>query len=210
MQPATRLPHLVRGTVAAAIATFSALFAHVLGGGEVPAFAGIAVPLILSLMVCVLLSGRTLSLTRLALSVTASQALFHTLFVLGTQPGTSPVAGSAHAGHQGHMMAWAPTATGETMTLLQADALMWASHLAGAAVTVLFLYRGERALDHLRVCAGWLAAWLTHRIPRPVVVPVLPRRVKTPIADEPRPTVLDQLHSSTLIRRGPPAAIPAA
>ena len=210
MQPSTRLPHLVRGSSAAAIATFAALFAHVLGGGEVPGFAGVAVPFVLSLMVCVLLAGRTLSLTRLSVSVIASQTLFHTLFVLGTQPPAAGGSGSAHAGHHGHMMPWVPTPTSETMALVQADAVMWGSHLAGALITIAFLYRGERALDRLRDCAARLARWLERRLVSPVQVPALPRRPRRYVCEPAGWSVLEQMRVSTLSRRGPPVVAAVA
>ncbi|MGO1539958.1 MAG: hypothetical protein ACTHW3_11405, partial [Leucobacter sp.] len=77
MQSSSRLPHLVRGSSAAAIATFAALFSHVIGGGAMPGLVGIAVPLLLSLMVCILLAGRKLSLTRLSISVVARACLLN-------------------------------------------------------------------------------------------------------------------------------------
>lgn len=47
-------------------------------------------------MVCTLLAGRVLSLTRLSIAVVISQALFHVLFVLGTDPGAAGATGHAH------------------------------------------------------------------------------------------------------------------
>lgn len=74
----------LRGTLAAVFATFVALTSHILGGGSFPTAMGVIVPLALSILVCVLLAGRRLSLPRLTVSVGISQTLFHLLFSLFT------------------------------------------------------------------------------------------------------------------------------
>lgn len=199
----------MRGTSAAAIATFAALFSHVIGGGDVPGALGICVPLLLSLMVCILLAGRRLALPRLSVSVIASQTLFHTLFVLGT-----PTAGPAQAGmpaghHHGHaMMIQLPAMSGHTATLVQGDAVMWLSHLIGAVATICFLYRGERAILRLRELAEQLISWVRHRLVSPSLPPLPSRRPGLAPAAEPSGwTVLSQIQASTLGRRGPPALV---
>ncbi|SJN10867.1 putative integral membrane protein [Leucobacter sp. 7(1)] len=205
MTTASRLPHLVRGACAATIATYAALFSHVLAGGAMPAPLGIVAPLLLSLLVCVLLAGRKLSLTRLSISVMASQTLFHTLFVLGAVPsnGAGVPTGGPHQNH-GQMAIALPAISGETVELIQGSTVMWASHAIGAVVTILFLYRGERTIHRLRVLAERIGLWLGRRLQAPLrAVPVRP-----PVRVQPRPargwTVLAQLRASVLIRRGPP------
>ena len=79
----------LRGTLAAVFATFVALTSHILGGGSFPTAMGVIVPLALSILVCVLLSGRHLSLPRLTVSVGISQTLFHLLFSLFTPHGSA-------------------------------------------------------------------------------------------------------------------------
>lgn len=74
----------LRGTLAASAATFVALTSHILGGGAFPTTMGLIVPLSLSILVCVALAGRRLSLPRLTVSVGTSQTLFHLLFSLFT------------------------------------------------------------------------------------------------------------------------------
>lgn len=205
MQSLSRLPHLVRGSSAAGIATFAALFSHVVGGGAMPGPLGIAVPLLLSLMVCILLAGRKLSLARLSVSVVASQTLFHTLFVLGT-----PMTGAAgqadmSAGHHGHGMMQMPVVSEQTITLVHGDATMWVSHFIGAAVTVFFLYRGEQAIHRLRALAEQFVAWVRHRLVVPLRLPVATAPARVLVAVETSGwSVLSQLHASTLSRRGPP------
>ena len=79
----------LHGTLAAAFATFVALTSHILGGGSFPTAMGVIVPLALSILVCVLLSGSHLSLPRLTVSVGISQTLFHLLFSLFTPHGSA-------------------------------------------------------------------------------------------------------------------------
>jgi len=88
----------LRGTLAAAFATFVALTSHILGGGSFPTAMGVIVPLALSILVCVLLSGRRLSLPRLTFSVGISQTLFHLLFSLFTPHASGSPAASAQSG----------------------------------------------------------------------------------------------------------------
>lgn len=171
-------PRLVRGLSAALLTTFAALVGHVAGGGAVPSLVGLVVPLSLSALAGIALVGRRLSLPRLFAAVVASQLLFHNLFAVGAEPG-----GHAHHG-----------------------AAMWISHLAVAALTVLFLHRGERAVLGLRELGDRLAAWLRHSLEAPVLVPVavVPARVR--ISEACGESVLSQIHASTLSHRGPPAS----
>lgn len=87
----------LRGTLAAAFATFVALTSHILGGGSFPTAMGVIVPLALSILVCVLLSGRHLSLPRLTVSVGISQTLFHLLFSLFTPHGSASLNATARS-----------------------------------------------------------------------------------------------------------------
>lgn len=205
MQSLSRLPHLVRGSSAAGIATFAALFSHVVGGGAMPGPRGIGVPLLLSLMVCILLAGRKLSLARLSVSVVASQTLFHTLFVLGAPTAGAQMHMSGGAHHHGHGMIQMPVVSEQTITLVHGDATMWVSHFIGAAVTVFFLYRGEQAIHRLRALAEQFVAWVRHRLVVPLRLPVATTPARIPVTVETSGwSVLSQLHASTLSRRGPP------
>lgn len=93
---ASRKLRLLRGVAGASIATFVALASHVWVGGQMPGMLGIAVPWLLSAMVCTLLSGIRLSALRLSVSVLLSQALFHSLFVLGAITPRGGVAPHVH------------------------------------------------------------------------------------------------------------------
>ncbi|MCK6081326.1 hypothetical protein KZX37_09110 [Microbacterium sp. EYE_5] len=170
MRP-SRLSRVVRGGIAASVATFAALLSHVAAGGDVPGWLGIAVPLVLSVFVCTALTGRRLSLVRLALAVTLSQLLFHTLFVVGA---VTP-SGLTHVHHM-HL----PMDAGATTVAIGADPLMWAMHGLAALVTVIAVHRGEHAARRLLAIAADVARWARRRILAAVLAlgaldrPVLP------------------------------------
>ncbi len=165
----SRIPRLVRGAVAATLATFVALFAHVVAGGEMPALIGVLVPLLLSITVCTLLAGRRLSVVRLTASVGVAQLLFHTLFVLGS--GSSP-----HSAASSHHLDPAVTASildaeSSSMHSHGTGAGMWIGHGVAALVTVAVLYFAERMLLALMSTATRVDAWigrLVEALTRPV------------------------------------------
>ncbi|WP_153006571.1 hypothetical protein [Leucobacter sp. G161] len=208
MSSQSRLPHLVRGTTAAMIATFASLFSHVIAGGDMPALLGIATPLVLSLTVCILLAGRTLSLLRLSVSVIASQALFHTLFVLGTPLPSGTTGPTMTAGHtHGAVPFELPAALDSTATLVHGDMTMWISHVLGAVVTILFLYRGEEAIGKIRDVAESFVIWVGGARCAVLRLTALPATRRPQSSDAAGWTVLAQLQVSTLRRRGPPARL---
>lgn len=181
----SRLVRGARGPVAASAATAGALLSHLLGGGALPGWLGILVPLVLSLTVCTALAGRRLSLWRTTASVAASQVLFHLLFVLGTPAGAASAGGPmGHGMHGVHGVAPPESSTTSLLgaDLISADLAMWCWHGVAAAATVAALYSGERALTRLRDLAGQTAEWLRHRLAVPVDArPPLPVvRVLTP------------------------------
>ncbi|WP_040167225.1 hypothetical protein [Microbacterium gorillae] len=151
----SRNVRLARGSAAASVATFVALVSHVTAGGAVPSWLGIAVPAILSLTVCTLLAGRRLSLPRLAIAVTLSQALFHLLFVLGAarSPGAETTLGHDHAAMMTAISVAVPTGAASP------GPIMWGGHAVAALLTIAALHRGERALAAIaRVTAELVAA----------------------------------------------------
>ena len=160
---------------------------------------GIVVPWILSLMVCVLLAGRTLSVTRLSVSVGVTQFLFHVLFVLGTITPSGQVSGHVHGA------ALALPASLPLSEAAAADASMWVGHAIAAVITVAVLHSGERMLLGLRDLAVRVIRWLRRRL-GVVVFAQQPSAPGTQIvtADDgalPSPPFL-----ATLRRRGPPLA----
>ena len=195
MRP-SRLPLLLRGGVAAAVATFTALLSHVAAGGEMPGWLGIAAPLLLSAMVSVLLAGRRLSLVRLTVAVSISQFLFHTLFVLGAITPTGSMTGHQH----GAMLAL-PLASGIAMP----DAGMWLGHLIAAAATTALLHRGETAVRQLLRLARSAVGWVVGSVARPLTLPVVARPKLAPrgFASDPFAHIALRV-VGRVPRRGPP------
>lgn len=129
---------LGRGSIAAGVSTWLALAFHLLGRGETPAVAGIVIPFVLSWCACVVLAAWRGHALRLTASVVLSQGLFHLLFTLGAT-------GAAAGGHHG-----SPARLGAVDVAGGASwSHMWLAHLAAAAITILALHSGERAIARL-------------------------------------------------------------
>jgi len=195
----SRLPQLLRGTSAAALATFTALLGHVSAGGALPGVIGLLVPLVLSSMVGVLLAGRRLSLTRLLLAVSASQFLFHELFVLGA---FTPV-----GGFEVHQHGVPATLPGGEVGMIDPMAGMWFSHALTAVITAVVLHRGELLLAALGRLAVRLSTWLAAvLVPRTPVIAALPgaRTAARAAADGAADTGIRIVRRRP--RRGPPVS----
>lgn len=201
----TRASRALRGLIAASIATFIALLSHVAAGGAMPGWIGIALPWLLSVMVCTLLAGRALSFVRLSLSVIASQALFHVLFIFGfvTRSGAASAAQSAHAHHAAPGSMTLPAIAPLPADALLGDTAMWISHAIAAIVTIAALYRGERALLGLREIASTIAAWAVRTLGI-IVLPVPQRPVRLRATRLSLRTPGSGPARSPLQRRGPP------
>lgn len=216
----------LRGILAAAGATFVALTSHLLGGGAFPTAMGIIVPLALSILVCVLLPGRRLSLARLTISVGVSQALFHLLFSLFAQTGATGAgswlsgflgshsahlaAGQAMSGahsvqgaHAAHasMPAMDTTMATEHAMHSHASPAMLLAHCIAGIVTVAMIYWAER----LPVLLGEFARLIIGAIfPRLILLRTLITGPRAQVSVEPAvPRSLGVLRSPVL-RRGPP------
>ncbi|MWV51045.1 hypothetical protein GRS96_17385 [Rathayibacter sp. VKM Ac-2803] len=193
---------MARGSVAALTATATAAASHTLAGAEAPSLAILALAIAFSAVVCVLLSGRRLSLTRLAVSVLLSQLAYHGLFLMTGGSGDVSVAGSTSTGAHFH--------DGGTVELIAAGGGhaahspgMLGAHLIAAVLTIAALRRGERLFWTLG--AGLLRA-VVRIVARAsaLLAPASPSiaLVGTP---EPRaPRALDAV-LSLLRHRGPPA-----
>ncbi|RLP75705.1 hypothetical protein D9V32_09565 [Mycetocola tolaasinivorans] len=192
---------LIRGLLAAGIATFVALLSHVGAGASMPGTVGILVPLVLSIVVSVFLTGRKLSATRLSLAVLISQAFFHVLFVLGAggRVQNPPMGGPGHQHAPVDVDIVATVSAAEHAAHL--GPLMWGAHALAAALTVLALYRGEAALRALFLLAALsIIAWL-----RALVSIAVPRRTRAAACpDTPHALVPLGVYVSTLAHRGPP------
>lgn len=187
----TRGARVIRAFAAASVATFVAAFSHAIGGGTPPSVFGVAASLMLSLAVCTVLTGRTLSRVRLVVAVAISQVLFHALFSgLGT-----PVL-TAH--EHGMVQPTLADASG-------AHVRMWGAHVIAGVVTVVALAYGESAFWRVARTAVLLAARLVRvAVPVPVSAPQSPAPLTPPV-----PALATRVLSS-MTHRGPPTPLVAA
>lgn len=220
---------LLRGGMAASIATLVALGGHLVGGGAMPSWLGVAVPWWLAVTACTVLAGSRFSLPRMGAAVLISQTLFHGLFTAGTpgDPSITLVAPpGSHLGHGAHIPLGEGTSPGSSLhsdhgadgvaaaaehslhgTHADLQMLLW--HLAAALVTTLLLQRGENFL--LR-CTGLIISVLNvlGRPPQAVALPhlVLPG----PSRPVPEGAPLRHVRRAVLSpqqRRGPPLVLAA-
>jgi len=183
-----------------------ALFSHVIGGGDSPHIAGIAMPWLLSLPVCVGLTGKKLSFWKLLISVFASQLLFHTLFIVGTPTyGGAPV--NPHAGHGGVPLILSSTDSSSSVSAaLAATPGMWIMHALAALATVALVYRGERAVLRLRKVVALTIRWFGRRVARFVAFATVEAKPAPPLVrrDHALPSHEKSAALAPLRRRGPP------
>ena len=187
----SRWARVVRGTIAAGVATFVAAFSHALGGDAAPSWVGVGASFVLSVAICTVLSGRALSWWRLAASVAVSQVLFHVLF---SGAPAAPAASVAHD-HGGTAI------TALSMPAMDGHAdRMILAHVIAGIITLLALRFGERAFWSVTDSARLVVARVLL-----VVAPVAaaPARVILPAlrtALAPRPIHVPSRHR----HRGPP------
>lgn len=193
---------VVRGLVAAAFATFVALFSHIIGGGATPGALGIVVPLVFSAFICVLLAGRRLSFFRLALSVAVSQFLFHTLFMLGTVQGVgSSAAVSNHASHG--MPVVLDTAVAPISHSAHTGAGMWVAHGVAGLLTVAVIHWAEKLLAAVVAVKEFVLRRLVPAAATVATAPVWPSRFSLPGQEYSLAPL--GVYPATLALRGPPA-----
>ncbi|GAB3185744.1 hypothetical protein GCM10027060_25480 [Nesterenkonia halophila] len=133
-----------RGALAASIAVTTAAVAHT-AAHQAPSATIVLLALLISLPICIGLAGVRLSRTRLALSVGASQALLHGMFVLPAPRGEADVEHAAHAAHASE----AAHAAHAVEPAQHASGHMLPAHVLAALGTYLLLRRGEVLLAAL-------------------------------------------------------------
>ena len=99
-----------------------------------------------AVLVSIALTGRGMSLVRLAASIVTSQLAFHLVF--GTIGGAGEVVATGHHG---------PMVLRGAETVTHASGGMWFAHGLAALLTIIALRFGERAVHGLRE-AGWMIA----------------------------------------------------
>ncbi|WKK72129.1 hypothetical protein Q0F99_03550 [Rathayibacter oskolensis] len=134
---------MARGVVAAVAATATAAASHTLAGAEAPALPILALAIAFSAVVCVLLSGRRLSLPRLVASVLLSQIAYHGLFLATGSGGDVSVAGTSGTGAHFHDGGTVELVAGAGGHAAHSPAMLGA-HLIAALLTVAALRHGER------------------------------------------------------------------
>ena len=201
---ATRWARVVRGLVAATLATFVAALFHVAGGGTAPSGLAITLSLTFSGLAALALTGRRASTWRLAASVVVSQTLFHALFSLGSG-GTRFVSadGMAHVHAGSHLIAMAGRHM-QSSSVIPDSPMMWLSHASAALVTIVALRFGEQAFWGLFETARMQLG----RVARRVVVPVADVFAPAPVHVESFAPALRDLGIliGRMRHRGPPPA----
>ncbi|MDQ1579415.1 MAG: hypothetical protein QOD05_190 [Microbacteriaceae bacterium] len=189
---------------------FVAALFHVATGGDTPSTIGVVLALAFSGIACIALTGKRLSVWRLAVSVALSQFLFHALFGLGAGTGAASGASlEASSGAAHTMMMYVDIATlaghGATSTpsMPPADPWMWVGHAAAALVTIAALRYGELAFWSLYRTAR---IGLSRLVLAPVPVP-LDTALPAPVAS--RVAVVRDLGVliGRMRHRGPPAIL---
>ena len=205
----TRWARLARGWLAAIGATFAAAFSHVVAGGGHPPFFAVALSLAFAGLACTVLAGRRFSRTRLALSVFASQFLYHALFSVFGESSTASAGSHSASGHL-HGVVLHPSSTTGLTGGPEWDPAMLAAHAVAAIATLTLMLYGEHLARAVvaRAELAWDAA--AAGIMRVVALlrgalPALPSPASLRTTAEwtllrPVPAVLP----GSLLRRGPP------
>ncbi len=200
----SRAARAVRGIAAAAVATFAAALSHAAADGTPAPALGVLLALTVAVPLCVGLAGKRMSWVRLGLAVGASQFVFHALLLIGItdHPLRAGSASTMTTHPPGGAMTMAPLPVDAAMpAAMHTDLGMWLAHASAAAVTVLAIGHGERALALL---AGLLRAALAPRLREGPPAPPA-RRPKAPLhalLRTPAPAAV----LCVMRRRGPPRA----
>ena len=208
----SRGARVVRGFVAAGVATLGAALFHMAGGGQAPSALALTLSLVFSSLGSIALVGARVAAWRLTLSVLVSQFLFHALFTLSPSATFSgmPADGHLHAGMHLTMVAGSPSATGMAMpAMIFGDSpWMWLSHAAAAMLTIAVLLHGERSLLAVARFAFFALRRLVDRVAAVQAEPI--HRIGTPVAAAaPAPRRLDTVLDGRRRRGPPPAFVPA-
>lgn len=191
MRMDSRWGRVARGWTAAGFATVTAAVSHTLAGGIPPTMLGMLVSLFLGATVSTVLTGRTLSILRLGLSMGVSQVLFHALF---SGLGTPTVVTHEHTATM--VAGIAPT---------HDHAAMWIAHVLAGVVTLVVFRFAERAFWGLGERARLLVTRLVG-----AVVPVAIVRVRMLAPAFPLVPILGARHVSPMRYRGPPREVAVA
>ena len=197
----TRWARFARGWLAALFSTLVAAVSHTLAGGTGPSFVSLVIAMAFAGVTCIALTGKSVSLPRMTVSVLFSQVAFHTLFsTISTSAAAPHLAGGRHH----HGAAVALISDGGAPMAHHTDGWMWLGHALAAAITIVALRYGEGAFWRLRDIAALFVRTVFALLP---VVPLLPRVIRRPLVVGHLfvPRICEFLRLS-LGLRGPPVA----
>ncbi len=150
----SRHARVMRAMLAAGFATFMAVLSHSVAAAGAPGALAVVLSVVFSVLVCLALTGRRLSLWRLSIAVIASQAIYHGLFTLFGTPsaGAVGVAGRSgglfaphdHAAMMAQIHALSRGAQAASPELVAAG-WMLVAHALAAVTTIAVLRYFERA-----------------------------------------------------------------
>lgn len=142
----TRWARVARGLGLSAASLFVASMSHVAAGGPAPGPLALVLSSAFSLVFCMVLVGRVLSLPRVVTAVAFSQLLLHLLFSLDASGGTR-----MSTEHHGMVMTLsAPVASSGAVEI---DAGMWIAHAIAAVLTVAVIRGGHLTARAIRALA---------------------------------------------------------
>ena len=199
---ASRWARVVRGLLAATVATLVAALFHIAGGGAAPSVLALTLSLVFSVLACVALAGKRLALWRLTVSVGLSQFLFHTLFALspsGSFAGADP-SGHVHLGS--HLVMVSSGNAASMPSMAPESASMWISHGVAALVTIAALRFGETSFWALCEFTAFQLQRMfgSGQILAPETVPA----VRVGVLSRPEHAVLPAVVLGEMRHRGPP------
>jgi hypothetical protein len=169
----SRWARFARGWLAALFSTLVASASHTLAGGHAPSALSVVLALAFAGIVCVALTGRTISPLRLTAAVALSQAAFHAMFsTIGTAAASSgDVGAGAHVHGTSAALLESALPAGQSAMHHQ-NGWMWLGHAVAAVLTIVALRYGEAAFWRMRGIALLLVRTVLAAVP---VVPLLPR-----------------------------------
>jgi hypothetical protein len=186
----------VRGLTAGSAATVFAAGSHGMAGGHFASATGIVLAIAFSSLLGIALSGRSLSLIKLSVTVVFSQLGFHLVFsTIGASGATAMTVG-------GHHNSSVLFSAGSSMGSMHADPAMWLAHAVAATVTILVLRRGGAAFWGMRAIAAMLFTPLFRARQLVITTPQLAAH-RPPQTRRIAPTVVAQF-LTFIDSRGPP------
>jgi hypothetical protein len=172
----TRWARFARGWLVALFSTLVAAASHTLAGGSSPSIVSLVIALAFAGVACIALTGKTVSLPRMGISVLISQVAFHTLFSTLSVSAATPLVVGAGGGHEHGSTVMLLAETGAPMAH-HTDGWMWLGHAVATAITTVTLRYGESAFWRLRDIAALFVRTVFALLP---VVPLLPRVIRRP------------------------------